>query len=95
LASVFLAFFVFLRFNWSMKYETVSEVFKAFPLAVRKDYGGFVIVAFQSSVGVWSGRAWRACDWKRLSFEVSEATQEGVFSAYRLRISTLKDLLST
>ena len=70
--------------------DTLRDVFKAFPLACRKDIGGFVCVAWQGSDGVWRGRAWRLSDWKPFIPCEFAISQEEVWGFYRERVQTLK-----
>ena len=73
--------------------ETIKEVFRAYPFAVRRDIGGFVVVAFQ--VGdVWGGRAWRLSDWKSFGVCPDCCDKESVFRYYFEKIETLKSILS-
>ncbi len=74
--------------------ETLKEVMKAFPFAVRKDFGGFIMVAFDQGDGVWCGRAWRSADWKCFSSAISASSAEDVFSQFRAKIEILKQLVS-
>lgn len=75
--------------------ETLGEILKAFPLAYRKDYGGFILVAFQEPGGVWSGRAWRSSDWKAFGVVVSGSSADDIFSQYKAKIAVLRDVLSS
>ena len=77
-----------------MNTETIRDVFNSYPLAVRKDYGGFVVVAFQCG-SEWSGRAWRVTDWKPFMVCSGCSDREQVFSFYRQKIDTLKLIAST
>ena len=72
--------------------NTFREVMRLFPLAVRKDYGGFILVAFEEKSGFWRGRAWRSSDWKSFDVDVTGVSSDDVFSQYRVKISVLRDL---
>lgn len=73
--------------------KTLAEVIKAFPAARRLDYRGFILVAFKSDSGEWCGRGWRGSDWKPFAFDFRGVSAEEVFSQYKSKIDTLKQLL--